>query len=506
MAEQRVVGERGRGRGQRQREVARGGRRRPAAAQLDELRDRDRDREGRPLPRLEPGAQRAPRRPPGPSPVPRRRPARARRPAARAASSADGDRREQVAPEVGAGPQLARDEVDLELVARSSQPAPADDRGDRRAGEERQHQAEAAVVAARQEAPHERERAGEQDPDRDRLPQQVGDRRTRAQPPGQAGEQQPGVQERALPGRQVVPVADQAVLAGLARPVEVLQRVGDEEAVRAGHDAAARSRPSAAGRRARPAPAPPAPPAPPPRRHPGGGRAPSHPRLGRPGRPAGRPAPAPTRRTRARASSSSRVTGTITRGIDSREPGRSVHGIPVSVMLKPSARAIASVSASNVQPFSPVARYAASAAGARQSLKPQKRSRVGSRSTARQSSTKLRPAIRRRTGWRLPDGRARREPRADDDVVALRQLEHPPERVDRRAAVGVAVQPQRAGGLEHPAPQRAALADVLAGCAARARPGRRATPRGPRSRRCWRCRRRGSRARARARRSWRGAS
>ena len=124
------------------------------------------------------------------------------------------------------------------LVARSSESAPADDRGDRRAGEERQHQAQAAIVAARQEAPAPA-RSCRRTASRPRPASTAGRRPPgRAQPPGQAGEQQPGVQERALPGRQVVAVADQAVLAGLARPVEVLQRVGDEEAVRARHDAA----------------------------------------------------------------------------------------------------------------------------------------------------------------------------------------------------------------------------------------------------------------------------
>ena len=81
-------------------------------------------------------------------------------------------------------------------------------------------------------------------------------------------------------------------------------------------------------------------------------------------------------------------------------PGRSAHGIPVSVMLNPSARAIASVSASYVQPVSAVERKTASAASARQSLKPQNRSRVGSRSTSRHRIPNERPKIRRRTGWR----------------------------------------------------------------------------------------------------------
>ncbi len=39
------------------------------------------------------------------------------------------------------------------------------------------------------------------------------------------------MQKRAVAGREVVEVADQAVLAGLPRPVEVLQRVRDQVAV-----------------------------------------------------------------------------------------------------------------------------------------------------------------------------------------------------------------------------------------------------------------------------------
>ena len=55
----------------------------------------------------------------------------------------------------------------------------------------------------------------------------LADGRSRAEPPGHAGQQQPRMQEQALPRRQVMAVADQPMLAGLARPVEVLQRVRD---------------------------------------------------------------------------------------------------------------------------------------------------------------------------------------------------------------------------------------------------------------------------------------
>ena len=100
------------------------------------------------------------------------------------------------------------------------------------------------------------------------------------------------------------------------------------------------------------------------------------------------------------------------RPIRTREPSRSVQTIPVSRSRNPSARAIASTSASKVQPSSRVREYAATAASARHSLKPQNRSLVGSLSTARQSCWKLRPTIRRRSGCRRPSSApaARREP------------------------------------------------------------------------------------------------
>ncbi len=132
------------------------------------------------------------------------------------------------------------------------------------------------------------------------------------------------MQEVARAVRQVVLVGDQAVLARLPRPVEVLHRVGDQEAVGAGHDAAAQPdpqhEPGEHGERQRgerrqqrdlDAVEP--------RAHPsawGSSRAPC----------------ADTARTRRRTASRSRVTGTMTRGIDSREPARSSHGMPTSAM------------------------------------------------------------------------------------------------------------------------------------------------------------------------------
>ena len=207
------------------------------------------------------------------------------------------------------------------LSPASSQAAPADDRGDRRAGEEGQHQARGG---GRRGAPGSaaRARACRRTGSRPRPASTAGRRRPDPRPAARPGRRAAarGAGTTRSPGRQVVAVADQAVLAGLARPVEVLQRVGDQEPVRARDDAAAepdlqqqaaehgqrqrrqrRQRPRLDGIQAADE-----------RPHTRDSAAPA----------AGRAACArATRRTRARASSSSRVTGTITRGIDSREPG-----------------------------------------------------------------------------------------------------------------------------------------------------------------------------------------
>ena len=68
--------------------------------------------------------------------------------------------------------------------------------------------------------------------------------------------------------------------------------------------------------------------------------------------------------------------------------------------------------------------------------------------------------MRRRSGWRRPSRAPspRREP--DDHVVILDQLDHGGKRGERAGAVGVAVEAQLAGRLEHPAPHRVALAAV----------------------------------------------
>ncbi len=151
---------------------------------------------------------------------------------------ADRDRREQVAPEVGARPQLAGDEVEVELDLVAADARPTHQCGDGGGGEERKHEREATVVAANQEAARQRHGGGKEREHGDRLPDHVGGHDPQPEPMGQSRQEHPGVHERRRAVVEVVEVGHAHVLAGLAQPGEVLERVGDEEPVAAGDQAA----------------------------------------------------------------------------------------------------------------------------------------------------------------------------------------------------------------------------------------------------------------------------
>ena len=297
---------------------------------LHDLGHEDHQREGRPLPGLEPGRE----QPGGRGPPEPARPA--------AASTAlvgqqperhqpHRDGGEEVAPEIGAGPQLAADEVEVELRARRSDVTPAHDRRHGRGREQREHQRQDAVGRALDEAAHVEERAGEQRRHRHRLPHHVGGDDAEPRAVEQPRDHHSGVHERVRPGREVVQVRHRDVMAGLAQPVEVLELVHHQVAVRAGDEPAvdpdAHEQPGQHGHRqgeergedeqigAREA------------RGRGAQEGSAGSGTSRSGGLAWRAASWLTWR---RAATSSRTTGTSTRRIDRRDPGRSAQWMPTS--------------------------------------------------------------------------------------------------------------------------------------------------------------------------------
>ena len=234
--EQRVVDER-RGRGD---EHDGGGQERRALAPQDPeqgLGDDEEPGEGRALPGLQPaGEERGHRRQPHPTDA--RRPTPFFVGQKPQGHDPDGNRGEQVPPEIRAGPGLPRDEVELELAELRAQVPPPHQRRDRRAGEEGEHERQPAVVAAREEPARVQQRAREQGRDGHGLEQHVGGHQAHAGAVGQTRQQHARVQERARARGDVVEVADEAVVAGLAQPVQVLERVDDQVAVGAGDHAA----------------------------------------------------------------------------------------------------------------------------------------------------------------------------------------------------------------------------------------------------------------------------
>jgi hypothetical protein len=90
-----------------------------------------------------------------------------------------------------------------------------------------------APAAGRQEAAHVAQRSDERRRDRDRLPHQIAEWDREPERVQAARDREPGVQERAVAGRQVEAVADQQVMRGLADPGEVLELVGRQQPVRA---------------------------------------------------------------------------------------------------------------------------------------------------------------------------------------------------------------------------------------------------------------------------------
>ena len=172
--EQGVVDERGRGRGQRQREVAARRRRAARAARSSSSAAHDHDqRRSRP-------ATAAATRTSSPAAAASARPS----PAAALVGEqpereqADRDRREQVAPEVGARPQLAGDEVEVEAW-RSGRRCRSSRRARRRA---RRRTARARARAGGRRGARRKRRTSATAPDEqrehgDRLPDHVGGRR-----------------------------------------------------------------------------------------------------------------------------------------------------------------------------------------------------------------------------------------------------------------------------------------------------------------------------------------
>ena len=335
---------------------------------------------------------------------------------------ADGHRREQVAPQVGAGPQLARDEVEVELHRRPPpMPVQPTSAATGEAKKSADHERQRGGRRGAEEAAAQRQRAGEQREHGHRLPDHVGGHHAEPEPVQQAREQHARVHERARPVLEVVEVADRHVLARLAQPGEVLERVRDEEAVAAGHEAALG--PDAheqAGQR----------------------REGEREQRDQDSGLEAVEAAGPGRLGTARALGRLRPLGSSSGGAAARcgPRGRTSH-VPRGEQLAhhrhedlaPSGRASprgrsrrcpsrAAGSRARAPSRAPRRRRSSPRAAcasrrprpprARQSLKPQKRSVVGSRSSRRQSCWKPRPTMRRRSGWRRPSAApsASREP------------------------------------------------------------------------------------------------
>ena len=138
----------------------------------------------------------------------------------------DRDGGHQIAPEVLHRPHLARDEVERVLARLAPPAAPGHEGRGRHHGEQHQQEGGVAASAGGQVPAHVQQRTGERHPDGHRLPQQIGERHRQAgDPVHQARQQEARVQERAAVGLEVVAIADQPVLGGLAYPGEVLQLV-----------------------------------------------------------------------------------------------------------------------------------------------------------------------------------------------------------------------------------------------------------------------------------------
>jgi hypothetical protein len=197
----------------------------------DQLRERHDQRKRRSLPRLEPAhdeaAEGAEHERPGPPLAP---------PALHAEQherhECDRERGHQVAPQVLPRPHLAGDEVEGVLARVAAPVRPGHQRGSGHDREQHQHQSDPLSAPRRQQAAGVEQGPGEGERDRHRLPEQVAERHReaghRVQRPG---DQEARVQKGAVVRREVVTVADQAVLGRLADPGEVLELVGRKDTV-----------------------------------------------------------------------------------------------------------------------------------------------------------------------------------------------------------------------------------------------------------------------------------